>query len=148
MRYLHLYGAAALMMIAASCASTGHRSTTVDIGPVEKGAIGQISGQAAEVTIVDASGDTVVHHIVNIEMDSFDRRQLNYAYERGPIGQPVAWVNPDTGNNYQVISQSVSKDDLGRICRQSELVVQIGGTHESFNLIACRNLEGGWVLQK
>ena len=148
MRYLHLYGAAVLLVIITSCAGSGNRSTAVDIGPVQEGAIGQITGQDAEATIGDVSAETGLDHIVNIEMDSFDRRQLNYAYERGPAGQPVAWVNPGTGNTYQVISQSVSKDDSGRICRQSELVVQMDGKRQSFNLIACRNPEGGWILQE
>ncbi len=147
MTYKQICGTALLMMIATSCATTDHR-TAVDIGSVEKGAIGQLSGQYTEVTVSAMSGDTVIGTIVNKEMDSFDKRQLNYAYERGPAGQPVAWVNPDTGNYYQVISQFTSKDEAGLICRHSEMVAHINSKLKTFNLMACRTVGGGWALQK
>jgi surface antigen len=86
-------------------------------------------------------------YIVGNEMDKFDKRQLNYAYERGPSGQSVAWVNPDSGNSYQVVPQPAYTGGGNRVCRQAEIVATIDGNPETTYSTACRNNQGQWVLQ-
>jgi len=140
----------ALLLSLASCSNTN--LTKGQQGAVGGGATGAVVGQAigrnTEATLIGAAVGTMLGYIVGNEMDKYDRMQLNSAYERGPSGQPVSWVNPDSGTNYQVVPQPAYQNSrTNQVCRQAEIMATIDGQPQKTLTTACRNDQGQWVLQ-
>lgn len=140
--------AATVLLMTAAC-------TGVDLNKGQQGAIGgaaggallgQAIGRNTEATLLGAAIGTMLGYIVGNEMDKYDRQQLNQAYERGPSGQPVAWVNPDTGNQYQVVPQPAYTTG-NRVCREAVIMATIDGRPEETVTTACRNERGQWELR-
>jgi Surface antigen len=150
MRFTLIIALVALAAMTVSCADSNmSKGTTGAVGGAAGGAIiGQAIGRNTEATLIGATVGTLLGYIVGNEMDKYDRQQLNYAYERGPSGQPVSWVNPDTGNNYQVVPQpAYSNTSTDQVCRQAEIIATVDGQEQKTTTTACRNDQGQWVLQ-
>ena len=138
------------MLIMTSCAGVDmNKGQQGAIGGAAGGAlIGQAIGRNTEATLIGAAVGTMLGYIVGNEMDKYDKQQLNNAYDRGPSGQPVAWVNPDTGNNYQVVPQRpYTNKSTNQVCRQAEIMATIDGKPQKTITTACRNSQGQWVLR-
>lgn len=140
-----------LLLVVTSCAeyNSMNKGKKGAIGGAAGGAlIGQAIGRNTEATLIGAAVGTMLGYIVGNEMDKYDRQQLNYAYERGPSGQPVTWVNPDTGNNYQVVPQpAYNSPTSNQVCREAEIMATIDGQPQKTLTTACRNDRGQWVLR-
>jgi len=148
MRVLAITMVAAMMLLVTSCADTYKGQQGAVGGAVGGALIGQAIGRSTEATLIGAAVGTMLGYIVGNEMDKYDRQQLNYAYESGRSGQPVGWVNPDTGNNYQVVPQpAYTHPASDRVCRQAEIQAVIDGQPQTTITTACRNEQGQWVLQ-
>ena len=119
------------------------------IGAASGAIIGQAIGRNTEATLIGAALGTVLGYIVGNEMDKFDKRELNQAYEFGPSGQTTSWVNPDSNNAYQVTPQPAYNppQQPQTFCRQAEILATIDGRTEKTYSTACRNSAGQWVLQ-
>ncbi|MEN8199063.1 MAG: glycine zipper domain-containing protein [Thermodesulfobacteriota bacterium] len=110
--------------------------------------IGQAVGQNTEATLIGTAIGGLLGYIVGNEMDKYDQRQLNHVYERGVSGQPSGWVNPRSGNQYQVTPQpAYHPPQTNRVCREAEIVAVIDGRREKTYATACRDQYGRWVLQ-
>ena len=127
-----------------------------DMNKAQKGAvggaaggalIGQIIGHNTEATLIGAAVGTMLGYIVGNEMDKYDREQLNHVYDRGVSGSTSRWVNPDTGNQYQVTPQPAYTGPSNAVCRKAELQAIIDGKQETTYSTACRDEYGHWVLQ-
>ncbi len=131
-----------------SCADTkGMRGA--GIGGAGGALIGQAIGRNTEATLLGAGIGTVLGYIVGNEMDKYDRRELNQAYEFGPSGQVSSWRNPDNGNAYQVIPQPAYTPPQQPYtpCRRAEILATIDGKTQRTYTTACRNSAGQWELQ-
>lgn len=150
MRVISVLLVGTLVLVLSSCTEyTGmNKGQTGAVGGAAGGALlGQAIGRNTEATLIGAAIGTVLGYIVGNEMDKYDRQQLNYAYERGPSGQPVTWVNPDSGNNYQVTPQpAYTNSSTNQVCRKAEIMATIDGKPEKTITTACRNSQGQWVL--
>jgi len=132
-----------------SCANYTKGQQGAGIGGVSGALIGQAIGRNTEATLIGAAVGTMLGYIVGNEMDKFDRRELNQAYEYGPSGQSTTWQNPDSGNAYQVIPQPAYTQPQSpqRPCRRAEILATIDGRTERTYTTACRNSAGQWELQ-
>jgi surface antigen len=132
-----------------SCANTN--LTKGQQGAVGGGAAGALIGQAighnTEATLIGAAVGTMLGYIVGNEMDKYDRQQLNHVYERGVSGNTSSWVNPDSGNQYQVTPQPAYSNPGNQNCRQAEIIAVIDGRQEKTYSTACRDAHGNWILQ-
>lgn len=139
-----------MMVMVSSCAEYNSMSkgTKGAVGGAAGGAlVGQAIGRNTEATLIGAAVGTMLGYIVGNEMDKSDKQQLNNAYERGPSGQPVAWVNPDSGNSYEVVPQpSYTNPSTNQNCREAEITAIIDGQPQKTLTTACRNAQGQWVL--
>lgn len=135
--------------ILSSCANTGmSKGTQGAIGGAAAGAlIGQAIGHNTGGTLIGAAVGTMLGYIVGNEMDKYDRQQLNHVYERGVSGTSSAWVNPDSGNQYQVTPQPAYVGPNNQNCRKAEIMAVINGKQERTYSTACRDAQGNWVLQ-
>lgn len=150
MRLISIISIGALLLVLTSCAETDsmNKGQKGAIGGAAGGALlGQAIGRTTEATLIGAAVGTMLGYIVGNEMDKHDRQQLNQVYEQGPSGQPVSWVNPDTGNNYQVTPQpAYNNSSTNQVCREAEIDATIDGRPEKTVSTACRNAQGQWVL--
>jgi surface antigen len=150
MRLIALFLVGMMMVLMSSCAQQDgvSKGTKGAVGGAAGGAlIGQAIGRNTEATLIGAAVGTMLGYIVGNEMDKQDKQQLNNAYERGPSGQPVTWVNPDSGNNYQVVPQpAYSNPSTNQVCREAEITATIDGQPQKTKTTACRNAQGQWVL--
>ena len=149
MKLLHAGAVGMVLLLATSCAdSTLSKGSQGAIGGAAGGAaVGQAIGRDTESTLIGAAVGTMLGYIIGNEMDKYDRQQLTRAYEAGPSGRPVAWVNPDSGNSYQVTPQPAYTGAGNQVCRQAEIMATIDGRPEKTYSTACRDAYGKWVLQ-
>ena len=149
MKLLHAGAVGMVLLLATSCAdSTLSKGSQGAIGGAAGGAaVGQAIGRDTESTLIGAAVGTMLGYIIGNEMDKYDRQQLTGAYEAGPSGRPVAWVNPDSGNSYQVTPQPAYTGAGNQVCRQAEIMATIDGRPEKTYSTACRDAYGNWVLQ-
>ena len=141
----------ALLLALASCADTNlTKGQQGAVGGAASGAvIGQAIGRNTEATLIGTAIGTMLGYIVGNEMDKYDRTRLNQAYETGPSGQPVKWVNPDSGSNYQVVPQpAYQNSSTNQVCRQAEVMATIDGQPQKTMTTACRTDQGQWVIQQ
>ncbi len=150
MKLIALFLVGAMMVLMSSCAQFDgvSKGTKGAVGGAAGGAlIGQAIGRNTEATLIGAAVGTMLGYIVGNEMDKQDKQQLNNAYESGPSGQPVTWVNPDSGNNYQVVPQpAFNNTTSNQVCREAEITATIDGQPQKTVSTACRNAQGQWVL--
>jgi surface antigen len=140
-----------LILTLSSCANQQLSKGTqgAGIGAASGAIIGQAIGRNTEATLIGAAVGTMLGYIVGNEMDKYDKRQLNQAYETGPSGQSTAWTNPDSGNAYQVTPQPAytSQQNPQSYCRKAEILATIDGKTQKTYTTACRNSAGQWELQ-
>ena len=138
-------------MTLVSCANVDmNKGQQGALGGAAGGALlGQAIGRDTEATLIGAAVGGMLGYIVGNEMDKFDKRQLNQAYEFTPSGKTTSWQNPDSGNVYQVTPQPAytHPNNPQRPCRQAEILAVIDGKTEKTYTTACRNDAGQWVLR-
>ena len=134
------------LLLLSSCAN---KAQTGAAGGAAAGAIiGQAIGHNTGGTLIGAAVGTMLGYIVGNEMDKYDRQQLDHMYERGVSNQRSSWVNPDTGNQYNVTPQPAYQNpSTQQICRRAEIEAVIDGKRERTVSTACRSEHGEWVLQ-
>ena len=110
--------------------------------------VGQMIGHNTEATLIGMAIGTLIGYIVGNEMDKYDREQLNHVYERGVSGSSTSWINPDTGNQYNVTPEpAYSNPQIDQPCRRAEIIAIIDGKQEKTYTTACRDANGQWQLQ-
>lgn len=154
MKKVYIVAVVGFTLLLSSCASNDmngmSRGGQGGIGGGAAGAIiGQAVGKSTEATLIGAALGAVLGYAIGNEMDKADEMQLNNAYERGASGRQVSWVNPDSGNNYNVIPQpAYTNSSNNQVCRQAEIEAIIDGQRERTFATACRNSYGEWELKK
>jgi len=66
--------------------------------------------------------------------------------QAAPIGQTIAWNNPDSGNSGTITPRQDGYDAGGRYCREYETTVTIDGRVERATGTACRQADGSWMV--
>jgi surface antigen len=148
MKYFILVLLSIIVISLSSCANPTKGQRGAGIGGVSGALIGQAIGRDTEATLIGAAVGTMLGYIVGNEMDKYDRRELNHAYEYGPSGQSTSWQNPDNRNAYQVIPQPAytQQQNPQTPCRRAEILATIDGRTEKTYTTACRNNAGQWEL--
>ncbi len=79
-------------------------------------------------------------------MDEVDQNCIGQALEHAQDGQQIAWNNPQTGAQYQVVpTQTVQVSD-GRYCREYTATSVVSGRNQQTYGRACRQPDGSWQL--
>lgn len=151
MKKLILFLLPILTFTLSSCADQQYSKGTqgAGIGAAGGAIIGQAIGRNTEATLIGAAVGTMLGYIVGNEMDKYDKRELNHAYEFGQSGQASSWTNPDSGNAYRVTPQPAypSPQQPQAPCRQAEILATIDGQTQKTYTTACRNSAGQWELK-
>jgi surface antigen len=116
------------------------------LGAQVGGGRGQLAATAAGALLGALIGSEIGR-----SMDEVDRMQAEQAYgqaQDAPLGQTIAWDNPDTGNYGTVTpTKQGTKPSTGEYCREFQQTVVIGGRQEDAYGVACRQPDGSWEIQ-
>ncbi len=139
---------AVFLLLLSSCTDMNKAQHGAVGGAAGGALIGQAIGHNTDATLIGAAVGTMLGYIVGNEMDKYDRQQLNHVYERGMSGRPSAWINPDTGNQFQVTPRpAYSNHTNNKVCREAEIMAVIDGKQQKTYTTACRENLGRWQLQ-
>ncbi len=85
---------------------------------------------------------------------SLDKADLAYAQQAqsraysAPVGETIAWNNPESGNSGTYTPVREGRSNAGRYCREYEQTIYVGGQKESAYGQACRQPDGSWEIVK
>jgi surface antigen len=86
---------------------------------------------------------------IGASLDNADRAYANQANNRAlsaPIGETIAWNNPDSGNYGNITPTRDGYSTGGRYCREYQQTVVVGGKQQSAYGTACRQPDGSWEV--
>ncbi len=146
-----------IALMTAACAQNGQYGTKQTVGALGGAAAGGLlgaqfgsgSGQLA-ATAAGALIGALVGSEIGRSMDEVDRMKAEQAYGQAaaaPIGQTIAWDNPNTGNSGTVVATREGTKNTGEYCREFQQTVVIGGQQEDAYGVACRQPDGSWEIQ-
>lgn len=83
---------------------------------------------------------------------SLDKADLVYAERaaeqahQAPIGETIAWNNPESGNSGDVTAVKDGYAESGRYCREYKQTIYIDGQAETAYGTACQDADGKWQV--
>lgn len=118
-------------------------------GAVVGAQFGSGSGQLAATAVGTLLG-AVVGQEVGRSLDRADRMYMERSMNRAsaaPLGEPVVWNNPNSGNYGQVTAVRDGYTQTGRYCREYQTRVTVGGREQVAYGVACQQADGQWEIQ-
>ena len=117
-------------------------------GALVGSAFGGGAGERIGGAIAGAAIGGLIGNRIGASMDEEDRRMAYEAemaaLERGQVGAPVGWRNPESGRYGNIVPGPVYVE-RGARCRAYTHTVYIGGRPEVVRGTACRNPDGTWT---
>jgi surface antigen len=154
---MSLKGIVAAIVIAAFAAgcgpNVGTKQTVGTLGGAAAGGLigsqfGSGKGKLAMVGIGVLLGGLAGSEIGR-RMDESDRLRANQALahaQGAPVGQTIAWNNPENGHHGTVTAVRDGTSSSGEYCREFQQTVSIGGKTEDAYGTACRQPDGSWKI--
>ncbi len=154
--------AAAVAVIAfAGCAQPGSNNglNKQDAGTLLGGVGGAVAGAqfgkgSGKIATTIAGGllGGVLGNQVGASLDRADMAYYNkssqQAMESGQSGQPVTWVNPDSGHQGTITPAQAYQNNTGQYCREYTQTINVGGQTQKAFGTACRQPDGTWQVQQ
>lgn len=143
--------AAALLV---SCASAGGTKETVGTvgGAVVGGVIGSQFGGGTGKLVATGVGTLLGAFIgkeIGSSLDKADQAHAESAAKRAyaaPIGDPVTWNNPNSGNSGSITTTRDGWSSSGNYCREFKQQITVGGRSEAAYGTACKQADGTWKV--
>lgn len=154
MRLKHVVAALGVAFLVTACAQGQGPGTKQTIGGLGGAALGGLLGSQfgsgagkLAATAAGTLGGALVGSEIGRYMDDADHQQINQAQRQAavaPIGQPIVWNNPNSGNRGAVTPTRDGVSSSGQYCREFQQTVVVGGqTQEAFG-VACQQADGTW----
>ncbi len=102
---------------------------------------GQLAATAGGTLLGFLIGGTIGRN-----MDEVDQNCVGQALEHAGDGQQIAWNNPQTGAQYQVVPTRTVQDSDGRYCREYTATSVVSGRNQQTYGRACRQPDGSWQI--
>lgn len=121
-------------------------------GAVIGGVLGSNVGNGKGQLIATGAGALVGAWLgseVGRSLDRADRQYMEgaaYEAQRAPVGDPISWSNPESGNSGQITPTRDGYSASGRYCREFQQTVFIGGREETAFGTACKQADGTWQI--
>ncbi len=110
--------------------------------------IGDGSGQLW-ATGAGALLGTYLGNEIGKSLDKADMQYVNNAAvqaQQAPIGEPISWNNPESGNYGEIIATKDGYTPAGSYCREFQQTVYIGGKEETAYGTACKQDDETWKI--
>ncbi len=144
-----------LAFVLAGCETTqpGKKATIGGLGGATVGGLLAAGFGASPVAI---AGSVILGGLVGgaigDRMDAADKRHANEAtaraLETAPVGQSVAWQNPDNRHAGSITPTQTYQTANGQYCREYQQAVTIDGKQQQSYGTACRQADGSWKIVK
>ncbi len=152
MKYVAPIFAVGLMVT--GCANTGAKQGAgtvigAGLGALAGSQIGSGRGQLAAIAVGTLLGAAIGNEM-GASLDSADRAAYQGAETQAhsaPIGEPITWENPESGNHGTItaINEGTS-DKSGDYCREYQTEIIVGGKIEQGYGTACQRPDGSWEI--
>ena len=146
----------ATAVLALGACQNGQGPDKTDIGTILGGVGGAVAGaqfgHGAGSVAAGAAGALIgafVGREVGKSLDKADMTAAQSAQSQAhtaPIGEKIAWTNPETGHSGTVTPTRQGTDQSGNQCREYQSTVTIGGKTEQAYGTACRQPDGSWKV--
>ena len=146
--------AAALTIGLAGC--EGNQGSKQNIGTLLGAVGGAVAGAqfgSGRGQLVGVAAGTLLGALVGSEigksLDRADHAAMDRANQQAttaPIGQRIAWRNPDSGNSGVIVPTREGTSSAGEYCREYQQTVTVGGKTEQAFGRACRQPDGSWKV--
>ncbi|WP_245689491.1 RT0821/Lpp0805 family surface protein [Roseospirillum parvum] len=158
MKSLPLLVAAGALILSgglAGCSGQGDKQTVGTlIGAAAGAALGtQIGGGTGRYAAI--AGGTLLGAWLGSEagksLDRADQAALENAQQeahQAPVGETIAWNNPDSGHSGSVTPVRDGYSQSGRYCREYRTVIEVDGRQQDAYGTACRQPDGSWEIIK
>jgi len=111
--------------------------------------IGGGKGQLAALAVGTLAG-AFIGGGIGESLDNVDKLYAERAQSRAslaPVGQAIAWNNPDSGHGGTVTAVRDGTDmRTGAYCREYQTTVDVGGRTERAYGTSCRQPDGSWQI--
>lgn len=137
---------ASMALTLVACGPVNNEGVGTVAGGVIGGLVGSQFGGGAGQVAAAAGGALLGAYLggnIGKYMDRQDRIEMQRALETAPVGQAVAWKNPDSGNAYRVKPTRTYYQDK-QPCREYLTEATIGGEKKKIYGKACRQADGSW----
>jgi len=158
MRVKLALAAIAIAVGVSACAQNGQYGNKQIIGGLGGAALGGWAGSTiggGSGKLAATAAGVLIGALIGSEigrtMDEVDKQKAQQAYTQAssaPIGQTIAWNNPNTGNSGTVTPVRDGTSSAGEYCREFQQQVTIGGKQEEAYGVACRKPDGSWEIQQ
>ena len=108
------------------------------------GGKGQLVGTGVGVLLGALVGSSV-----GSSLDKADIAYMQQAQSRAysaPIGQSIAWNNPQSGNSGTYTPLRDGRTSTGSYCREYQQTIYVGGRQETATGQACQQSDGSWKI--
>ncbi len=106
---------------------------------------GQLWATGAGVLLGALAGSNI-----GASLDKADQAYANKAFNQAtaaPVGQPITWSNPESGNSGTYTVNRTGRTADNRACREFTQTIMIGGKAQQGVGTACQNPDGSWAIQ-
>jgi surface antigen len=155
MKAFKLTAAAVAGLVLAGCVTDGGNKEMAGtllgagLGGFAGSKIGGGKGQLAAVAVGTLAG-AFLGQSVGQSLDKADRLYAERAFGHAsatPVGQTIAWNNPDSGNRGTVTAvRDGTNTRTGAYCREYQTTVTVGGKSEQAYGSSCRQPDGSWQI--
>ena len=155
MKAISLIAALCVALLTSGCAQDGSTDKQT-VGTLTGAALGGLLGSrfgSGSTRVVTAGVGVFLGALIGSEigksMDDVDRLKADRANQQAqtvPIGEEIAWNNPDSGHSGTVTPVRDGTSSSGQYCREFQQTVTIGGKTESAYGTACRQPDGSWQI--
>ncbi len=140
-------------LFTAACAQTGPKETVGGLGGAALGGLlgsqfgsgkGKLAATGAGVLI-----GALVGSQIGRGLDDVDKMKANQAITKAqaaPLGETIAWNNPNTGNSGTITPVRDGTSSSGAYCREFQQSVTVGGKTQDAYGTACRQPDGSWQI--
>jgi surface antigen len=144
----------AVTLALGACDGSGQKQTVGTIlggvgGAILGSQVGSGSGQIIAVAIGTLAG-TMLGSEIGKSLDKADQAAMANAEQQAhtaPVGQTIAWNNPDSGNSGTVTPVRDGRNtQTGAYCREYQTTVTVGGRQEEAYGTACQQTDGSWKI--
>ena len=161
--FRHLVVTLILTSFLAACANTGggygRSGSGIDkqtVGGVGGAVIGgvlgsQVGGGSGKLWATGAGTllGALVGSSIGSSLDKADRMYADRAFSQAavaPVGQPISWSNPESGNSGSYVTTRTGQTADNRPCREFKQTIVVDGRSETGIGQACQNSDGTWKI--
>ena len=147
-----LITAAAAALLLAGCQSAPKETAGTVGGAIIGGVIGSQFGGGTGQLVATGVGTLLGAYIgkeVGASLDRADQNYANQAAQRAyaaPVGQQIAWNNPQSGHTGTITTTRDGYSNRGEYCREYQQTVTVGGRTEMAFGTACKQPDGTWKI--